>query len=539
MKIPVLYMRVSTRDQALNGGGLEDQERAGLAYIQSMPGLDAGRLTILRDEGISSYKGGNLQEGMPLREFVQGCVDRRDGNQYALIVYSVDRISRMNVWESSQFVGQAIMSGIEIHDLMTRQVLRSDDQIGAILSTLNLMRANSESDAKSKRKLASIEANIKRSIETGKAYKAKCPKWLRIENEQYVIVDEIADCLRDAVDWYITGWTSGQIVKELNSTNRTYGGVAWSAAFLVKTLKSETLIGTWTRTLDGEKIQYENFYPAIVEKEKHELMLRIINNIGKKFLPKHRVDKGRVVNILAGMIYCVCGGVIHINRARQDQKYFYCSNNYGRRTCTEPKGNFLSLERAILTHLKGIDLNAILNQPDDHLRKSVESELIEARGVLIGIEGNIHKRKESGKLVLPEMLEALGDTRDMVKVLEDRLKYEFSTSTVPDMDFDVEEIIKDTHPERGKLHREIGTVLDKVKVIRHTTTVYAILIYKNGDKHTLLLNNKTGEVLHSVLIHDDNDTIEIFGGYEDFLKLAEDTGTTLPDGYRVLTRKTE
>ncbi|WP_182058929.1 recombinase family protein [Pantoea sp. ME81] len=535
MKIPVLYLRVSSKDQALNGGGLHDQEQAGMAYIKSMPNhFNESQLEVIRDEGISSYRGSNIEEGAPLYEFVQERIRNKDGNKYSIIAYSIDRISRMNVWASSQFVGQAIMSGIEIHDLMTRQVLKSDDQIGAIISTLNLMRANSESDAKSKRKLQSIENNIKRSLETGKAYRAKCPKWLRIENEQYVIVDEIADCLRDAVDWYLDGWTSGQIVKELNHKKRYYGDIEWSAAFLVKTLKSKTLIGTWTRVKDGQAIEYEDFYPAIVDKKKHKLMVDIITNIGSKYLPKHRVDKGRVVNILSGMITCSsCGSVIHINRARQDQKYFYCSSSYGRKTCSAKKGNFLSLEKALLTHLKGFDLNSIINAPDNHERKVVETELIEARGILADVEVSIQNRKSSGKLVLAEMLEALGDSKDKVQELETKLAREFTKVHVPDVaTYKIEEIVLDTHIERGKLHREIGTIVQNVRVGRQLNVSYMIITYKNDAKHVVSFENKTGTVITAVYMEDD--VLEVYGSIDQYVGEVVLGTDRMKDGYQRL-----
>ncbi|BCQ35281.1 hypothetical protein ERHA55_29520 [Erwinia rhapontici] len=508
-----------------------------MSYINSMPQhFDISRLVIIKDEGVSSFKGDNLLEGMPLRDFVQGCIERQDGNRHSLIVYSVDRISRMNVWVSTQFVAQTIMSGIEIHDLMTRQVLKADDQIGAIISTLNLIRANSESEAKSIRRRDSIESSLRRSLETGKAMPGKVPKWLKIVDETYVVEERIASCIRDSVDWYIEGQTSGQIVNRLNNTGRLYGEMLWSAAFLIKTLKSKTLIGTYTRTKDGEPVQYENFYPAIVNEEKFNLVNKIIRNIGKKFIAKTRVDKGRVVNILSGMLFCgSCGGVVHINRTSERLKYFYCSNNYGRKICKSPKGNFLTLERVLLSHLKDFDLNTIVNSPDNHERKLVEADLSEARGVVRTIEASIASRKESGKLVLVEMLEALADAREQTERLVSRLENEFSSFEVPTIDYDINSIVQDTNSERGKIHRELSTIIDNVKISRFSSFNLMIITYRNAHKHVIMFENKTGNVLHAIFTTEE--LIEVFGGSSEYKHIVEGEAVMLADGYERMKRK--
>ncbi|QUG75877.1 hypothetical protein GKQ23_13130 [Erwinia sp. E602] len=539
MKIPVIYIRVSTKEQALNGGGLEQQQAAAHTYMNSLPGqFDLSRVQVLIDDGVSSYKGGNLTEGMPLFDFVEGCKARKDGSNYAIIVFSVDRISRMNVWASSQFVGQAIMSGIEIHDLMTRQVLKADDQIGVLLSSINLMRANSESQAKSIRQLSNIESSIKKSIETGKAWRWKLPRWLTIENDQYVLVDFYASMVRDAIDWYIEGWTSGQIVAELNRTGRTYGDKLWTCAYLIKLIKGKNIIGTMTRIKEGDKanpIYYENFYPALVTTEKYNALLSTIASVKAGYTHKPKSTKGRITNIVSGLIHCAgCGGVIHINRSRIDQKYFYCSRNYGAKTCNETKGNYISFERALLTHLQQFDLSQVLGVSANDERIQVETELNEARGILKDVENSITKRKAMGKLVQMEALDALNETRDKVHELESRLIFEFQTVEVPKIDYDIEKIILDTDNTRAKVYKEIQSVVKDIKVRRNGSTAYMLIIYKNDAKHLVQYLNKTGEVLTSVYIDDDN--IDVFGGSDAFADIALIVGST-DKGYDKLVRK--
>ncbi|WP_432340566.1 recombinase family protein [Yersinia enterocolitica] len=531
MRIPVLYIRVSSSKQVQDGGGLDDQLSAGESYIKSIPDLDYGRIQILRDEGISSFKGGNLEEGMPLREFVEQRLTKKDGDNYALIVYSVDRISRMNPWASSQFIGQTIMSGVHIHDISSRQILRQDDHIGSIISTLNLMRANSESALKSKRRLDSIESSIAESLKTGEALKGKLPKWLYIEDKKYKVKEDLAKTISDAVDMYIGGHTSGEIVKKLNESGLLYGDKEWSGPFLIKLIKSPTIMGTYTRIKDGVPLSYDNFYPAIVSNEKFEKVNALIKSVGAH-ITKHRVDKGRVSNLFSGFFLCAeCGGVININRHSTIVKYFTCSNNYRRKLCTAKKGNYLSVERAVLEHIKGLDLSSLLTNSVD--TSEIDMEITQVRNNIHSLEESISRRKKDGKLIPVEIFEALADSRERLSNLKESLP---QVPLVDNISIGcVDSILDDVHPSRGLIHRGISDIVKNIKVYRVGQFIILSISYERiPDVHVIIIDNSSGKVLSAV---SQTDKIVELYGIEDYKSIVGDFIDKLPNNYLRFNRK--
>ena len=61
-------------------------------------------------------------------------------------------------------ISTLIGAGIEIHSVAENQILRSDDPVGAIMSTIYLMRANNESVIKSERAKKGYEKRLNESI---------------------------------------------------------------------------------------------------------------------------------------------------------------------------------------------------------------------------------------------------------------------------------------------------------------------------------------------------------------------------------------
>ena len=532
MRIPVLYIRVSSQRQVLEGGGMDDQLTAGSAYIKGKPDLDLSRLQVIRDEGISSYKGANLMDGMPLKDFVDARVAAGDGDKYALVVISVDRISRMNPWASSQFIGTTIMTGMHIHDISSGQVLKQDDHIGAIISTLNLMRANNESAVKSERRLLSIESALAHSLQTGEALKGKLPKWIRIEDKKYVVDWSIAGLIVEAVDLYLAGQTSGQIVKYFNNNGKLFGKTIWSSQVLLKIMRNKNITGTYSRVKDGQVEEYENFYPQIVSPEKYKQLKELISAMGKH-ITKHRVDKGRVTNLFSGFMVCHdCGGVMSVNRHTSTLKYFDCANARRRRTCDAKKGNYITVERAVLSHVKGLDLSVLLStKQQDH--SHIDTEILEVQNHISSLEQSMKKRKEAGKLVPVEMLDSLGDSRERLLELRQSLP---PVNLVSSIEIgDVEEVLDDMHPRRGLIHRSLSDIVQKIGVVRNGRFVLIFITYKRiDDIHVLITDNSTGQVYTAISQSDD--VVELYG-MEGSDKITGKFLESLPNGYMRFERK--
>ncbi|ALX96744.1 hypothetical protein AV650_25805 [Serratia fonticola] len=214
--IPHVYMRVSTRGQFKSGGGWDEQDRQTKAYIVNRPDVfDTENIHYITDEGVSAFSGSNVTEGK-LGDFLElvKCGDIGEG--HALICYSIDRLSRQNTWAGSQLISTLVTAGIEIHSVIDNRPLRKNDQVGAIISTIELMRSNSESMVKSERAVAGYQARLTKSKKNGSVLTGQMPRWLFNKNGMYAIKSEMKLVIDFIFEQYINGVSTGHIADELN-----------------------------------------------------------------------------------------------------------------------------------------------------------------------------------------------------------------------------------------------------------------------------------------------------------------------------------
>ncbi|WP_103162776.1 recombinase family protein [Pectobacterium odoriferum] len=208
-----VYTRISKASQQ-EGSGLDEQLSRIDAYIQSKPEFSGSDITYWQDVGISAFKNKNIHDGQ-LAEFIKqvesGCI----GAGHALVIYSLDRLSRRSSWDEDT-IQKLVKSGVDIHDVSTPVVLKRDDPFSKIIMELIVARGNNESRIKSERSISGWEKRLKETREQGKIFTRKLPRWLSTDENGYVVITEQAELIKRIFLEYTNGLSSPMIARRLN-----------------------------------------------------------------------------------------------------------------------------------------------------------------------------------------------------------------------------------------------------------------------------------------------------------------------------------
>ncbi|HBU3540895.1 TPA: recombinase family protein, partial [Klebsiella pneumoniae] len=461
--IPYGYLRVSSLEQVRSGGGLEAQNDAVRNYINERSDLfDTDRTVMISDAGLSAFSGQQLSEGQ-LGVFLSDVETGKVPTGSALVCFSIDRLSRQNPWIGTKLISTLIGAGIQIHSVAERQVLKSDDPVGVIMSTIYLMRANNESEIKSSRAKDGYQQRLLKSIQNKTVLTGQMPRWLFNKNGRYSINPDMQKIINFSFDSYIAGQSTGYIAKELNNKGWMYGSTSWRGSYVAKLIRDERLIGKHTRygkQIKGVKREIieviPDFYPVAVELEKFYLANNMLTNIAEKIRGRTRItygDTSILRNLFSGVIKCgVCGGdtsVVQNTRRKivngtvkyiPYKTFLRCRNKYELKSCTQGDLRYEVIEQAVLLHLKSLDINSLLNKPIDNTVELYKAELEGCISDSLQYQSMINLRKAENKRVRPETLEAYEKVMDRIDELNRLIESHVVDDFVPDFNIDLDRI---------------------------------------------------------------------------------------------------
>lgn len=264
--IPYCYRRLSTMSQVVSGQGLDDQRSIIERFLEENAEKFTGEPTYITDEGISAYKDANIAEDSALGLFLKDVKEHRIGFGSALLVTSLDRLSRRNAWSENtiQFI---VNSDVVVFDISTGLVLKKDDPFTKIHMEIILSRSHNESLMKSVRAKTAWENKVLKAVEKGEVLSNKLPRWLENVDNKYALKPGKAEEIRQIFEWYIHGYSTGQIVKMLNDGSRL--------VTISKLLRDRRLIGEHKR-LNGQILP--SVYPIVVEPEKFAIVQNLIDS---------------------------------------------------------------------------------------------------------------------------------------------------------------------------------------------------------------------------------------------------------------------
>ena len=406
------YIRFSTPEQA-KGNSLQRQLQKARDYAAAND-LDLDESLTFEDRGVSAFTGRNFSEGR-LAAFVAACEAGRVPPGSFLLVENLDRLSRQTPIEAVGQLQKILKTGVTVVTLHDRIVFPPDalnDFSKLLLAVVTMQRAHEESVVKGERVSASWAAKRQRAVE-GKPMTGICPGWLKIAGDQYEVVEERAEVVREIFDLAIQGYGKTQIAKLFNERQvAPFGrGEGWHFSSIQKILESEAVIGVFQphriskadvgprRVPEGDPIR--DYFPPVISEEKF-LRARAAR-AGRRASSGRKGE--RLSNLFTGLAVCGhCGGPMHF-----DNK----GDGYTRLTCANRK-------RGVVTHA-GNSWNYPLTERYTllALREALGIEEIAAAPQAGALAGAVEHYEGQLLVARERHAEAVAAAQNLVKAIEE------------------------------------------------------------------------------------------------------------------------
>jgi DNA invertase Pin-like site-specific DNA recombinase len=188
------YIRFSHADQLL-GDSLRRQTEITAKYAE-----DHGMTlddSLRPDLAVSAFRGKHRTKGH-LADFVRKVQSGDVKRGSALLVESLDRLSREEPEEAYDFLRDLLRAGIEVHAVKDGEVYRHGemDEFRIMKAVLTHSRSSQESKRKSER-CTQAAAQARKAIQSGKCVSARLPGWLEGEKGgRITIIPERVEIIR-------------------------------------------------------------------------------------------------------------------------------------------------------------------------------------------------------------------------------------------------------------------------------------------------------------------------------------------------------
>jgi len=394
-----LYVRYSTAEQAA-GDSENRQIRLAAAFVQNRPELDLDLVTnpIFLDAGVSSFMGDNLTPDKALGKFMKA-VDRGEiAAGSALLVESLDRLTRQEILRAQSVFLDILNRGIKIITTSPAETYIYDSRTGVvdlIVMLTRLDRAHAESALKSKRVKDAWKSKRKQAQDKIIITRV-CPHWLKVskDGKNFEIIKSHAKIVQLIFELAETmGYQS--IARYLNEKGiRPFSekSKGWQSSNIVKILLNPAVVGTYqprsvehirmpggnVRRTNAEGVPIEGYYPAVISQATFDRIqlrkrARSKNNAGRK--------GPTVSNLFSHIATCgLCGAnmVLVQKGGGQAGTHLVCSIARRGAGCEYRSWSYEALEKSFFDHCQNIDLSDALSQqsgPDKELADLRRKEL--------------------------------------------------------------------------------------------------------------------------------------------------------------------
>lgn len=334
------YVRFSTPEQS-KGDSSRRQTQLAEKYCAEH-GLTLDTELDLGDLGVSAFRGDNAATGK-LGEFRQAIASGLVQPGDTLLIESLDRISRQLARKALRVLEDIVDAGVTVITLNDRRTytaeIMNSDPTALIMGLLTFIRANEESEMKSRRLSAAWEAKRARAAE-GKPITAIMPAWLKLnpDTKQIEVIEERADVVRRIYRMVIDGLGRDGIAAKLNEEGvKTFGKAAfWHSSYVTKILENDAVRGIFTphiMTFEGGKKTrtpqepIPGYFPAVID-EQLWADTQHVRSSRRRAVTVGR--DGKVMsNMLSGLASCpACGStmtrVSKGSRAKAGKPYLVC-----------------------------------------------------------------------------------------------------------------------------------------------------------------------------------------------------------------------
>ena len=217
MNVAFSYLRFSTQGQAAG-----DSRRRQMAMAEKYAADHRLKLEAslsFRDLGVSAFRGKNAKEGA-LRAFLEAIEHNLVPPNSFLLIESLDRLSRDRILAAQSLFLQIVQAGVTIVTLVDQRSYSleglNQNPLDLIISLVSMMRANEESEMKSRRIRAAFD--LKRANLSEKPWSGRCPGWLRLDKDtgQFLVVEERANVVRRIYRETLAGTSHQSMARRMN-----------------------------------------------------------------------------------------------------------------------------------------------------------------------------------------------------------------------------------------------------------------------------------------------------------------------------------
>lgn len=396
-----VYIRWSSAKQ--DNGDSRRRQELGVEEFTKRTGVDITET--FRDEGISGFNGQNLKLGAlkDLMERVRNGIIRK--GDY-IVVESVDRLTRMNVWKAIEILGNIMRAGVRIYTTNDQKLY--DDYEGDTFSnflylSMIAQRAWEESEQKRKRLKAVWEQKRKTIIQTkeqGKLLTSAVPVWLEVrkddQGKQYFHIKE--DIVADIKTLLELLKTRGYRAS-LRVFNERYrkSDFHFREVYLSKLLTDGRLYGNLTLKEryydDNGKVKHRvietipDYYPKVVDFGVVEETRIAVKS--RDFTMSGQYTTGSIENIFKHILKCgACGGALSIKtntkyyKGKPHKVYYYLEcKNHRIGSCFQRNLNLTAFENAFIQYFELFKLEHILNESLDAEVLDVEKAYYDSKEI--------------------------------------------------------------------------------------------------------------------------------------------------------------
>jgi DNA invertase Pin-like site-specific DNA recombinase len=363
-----VYARISDPSQR-KGGGLTRQTTADVETFAREYDFVVNR-RVLVDDGVSAWKGLNASKDHELGKFLQdaerGLIPPGD----CLAIENYDRLSRQDPWAAIGLVNELRQRQIHIGRLDRMKLLRHDSKDAGDFfeASVEFMRGNSESNAKSERNGAAWKRKRKAARESGKAFGKKLPGWLELVDGKVQVVPTKAAVVVRMFEMAAAGLGTHQIVGTFCREKVppvAYKATTWTKPFVRRTLRGRAVLGEFQpkgagRKPDGDPAK--GYFPAVIDED---LWNKVQGAIATRRTPGNRGRDTGKVNVFRGLLFDALDGGSYTLWPRRigGKNVWGVVSKHGR----DGSGGSLrtfpyeTLERAVLSLLREIDPKEVMN----------------------------------------------------------------------------------------------------------------------------------------------------------------------------------
>ena len=474
------YIRFSATRQGAGDSVRRQTAEADKACAENNWMLD-GTLN-LRDLGVSGFKGLNATEGR-LGAFLKAVKDGLVNQGSVLIVENLDRLSRQKARHAIKIVEEIVDAGVSVYTAMDHQLITAksidENPMQLVFAILTFVRANEESEAKSKRGLARWQNARDTARKSGKPLPARTPWWIAKTATGHVLIADRALIVKDSIKSAMAGNGLVKVARQLNADKNTCkgpNGHGWTAGTLAKWFREKTVIGTYQPHASNGKPLGEpiaGFYPAVITEEEY---YRLQGAIAQRCTTVRGRTGRSIANLFTGRLFTDSGHAMTIINQNGVRGLVDSSARTGGSSWTAFDYN--AFEQAFLTWVKEVNLAPA---PTSNKVSAIEANL----GMLSERKAKLQDALVSAPDV-DMILNAVKEVNEKESALRADLEAERAkVATLPVSTSDIADLYSkldgmspdDQEAVRAQLRQAIGQVVHKItiKTARQGRTAVAVV----------------------------------------------------------------